>query len=79
MVRGNVPENENGVKYTPEMLEQTGVAELKSVENGGLVEYKTTRRSGETMQNGGAVILYLNAVNSIQPVEGYDPDNFKFS
>ena len=68
-----VPKDGNGDKYTAETLDDTDVAELKSVEDGGLVEY-----SNKTMKNVGAVILYLNAVNGEQPVDGYDPANFDF-
>ena len=71
-----VPKDGNGDKYTAETLDDTDVAELKSVEDGGLVEY---RKGKKTMLNGGAVILYLNAVNGEQPVDGYDPANFDFS
>ena len=71
-----VPKDGNGDKYTAEMLEDTDVAELKSVEDGGLVEY---RKGKKTMLNGGAVILYLTAVNGEQAVDGFAPANFDFS
>ena len=70
----SVPKDAENKEYTEEMLSEIEVPELQSVQNGGLVEYTSTKIS-----NGAAVIYYLELVHDYAQIDNFDLGSFTFS